>query len=114
MARRSSRWSVSRLAVVASALVGMALGDNILETSSFSNCNTNAKVSVQKVDIKYNNDNKTVTFDVAGTSSQVQNVTAVLNVTAYGTQIYSNTFNPCSASTFVEQLCPGKSIFFSS
>lgn len=82
------------------------VGTDILQTSAFSSCNTNSSVSVQRVNISYNNDNKTVTFDVAGTSSKVQNVTAVLNVTAYGQQIYSNSFDPCAAGTFVEQLCP--------
>ncbi len=35
-------------------------------------------------------------------------MTATLNVTAYGTPIYSNSFDPCSAATFVKQLCPGE------
>jgi len=58
------------------------------------------------MDIKYNADKKLVTFDVAGTSSKSQNVTAALHVTAYGTEVYSKTFNPCEAATFVAQLCP--------
>lgn len=80
---------------------------DILQTVGFSNCNTNANITVQRVNIFYNNDNKTVTFDVAGTNTVEQNVTAVLNVTAYGQQIYSNTFDPCDRGTFVTQLCPG-------
>lgn len=58
------------------------------------------------VDVSYNNDNKTVSFNVAGTSEQTMNVTAQLNVTAYGISVYSNSFNPCDTSTFVAQLCP--------
>lgn len=108
MARTGSRWGVLRLAVLATAFASGVLGDDILETIGFTNCKSNARVTVQKVDITYNNNNKTVTFDVAGTSARVQNVTAVLNVTAYGNQIYSNTFNPCDRKTFVEQLCPGR------
>ena len=54
---------------------------------------------------------QTVTFNVAGTSKEAMNVTAVLNVTAYGTSVYSNSFNPCDASTFVSQLCPGTLAF---
>ncbi|CAK7236997.1 hypothetical protein SCUCBS95973_009798 [Sporothrix curviconia] len=80
---------------------------DILQTTGFDNCGGNSSsVTVQKVNIQYNNDNQTVTFDVAGSSSRVQNVTAILNVTAYGMQVYANTFNPCAASTFVSQLCP--------
>lgn len=96
-----------RAALVGTVLASGVLGVDVLETVGFSSCNKNASVSVQKVDIKYNNDDKTVTFDVAGTSTQVQNVTAVLNVTAYGQNIYSNSFDPCDSKTFVQQLCPG-------
>ena len=95
-----------RAALAAGLLAGQVLGLDVLETTGFSSCNTNASVSVQKVDIKYNNDNKTVTFDVAGTSNKIQNVTAILNVTAYGQNIYSNSFDPCDQKTFVTQLCP--------
>jgi hypothetical protein len=98
-----------RLTLIATAFATGAVGQDILQTIGFSSCGKNgtvAQVSVQKANIKYNNENKTVTFDVAGTSTQVQNVTAVLNVKAYGTEIYSNSFNPCDAKTFIDQLCP--------
>ncbi|KAL2271177.1 hypothetical protein VTJ83DRAFT_548 [Remersonia thermophila] len=94
-------------AALAVILAGQALAVDILETVGFSSCTSgNASVTVQRVDIRYNNDNKTVTFDVAGTSNKIQNVTAVLNVTAYGQDIYSRSFDPCDPSTFVKQLCP--------
>ncbi|KAK0632144.1 hypothetical protein B0T14DRAFT_417712 [Immersiella caudata] len=93
--------------VAGSALVNGVVGADILQTTGFSSCNNRAaSVSVQRVNISYNNNNKTVSFDVAGSSTQVQNVTAILNVTAYGQQIYSNAFDPCSPGTFVKQLCP--------
>ncbi|KAK1752410.1 hypothetical protein QBC47DRAFT_424645 [Echria macrotheca] len=95
-----------RAVVAASILATSVVGVEVLETSGFSSCNENATVTVQRVNIKYNNDNKTVSFDVAGTSTKIQNVTATLNVTAYGNQIYSNSFDPCSPGTFVKQLCP--------
>jgi hypothetical protein len=79
---------------------------DVLETSGFTNCDQQATVTVQKVDIRYNADNKTVTFDVAGMNTREQRVTAILNVTAYGRPIYSNSFDPCSNATFVSQLCP--------
>ncbi|KAK0657188.1 hypothetical protein B0T16DRAFT_425505 [Cercophora newfieldiana] len=93
--------------VAGSVLVNGVVGADILQTTGFSSCNNRtASVSVQRVNISYNNNNKTVSFDVAGSSTQVQNVTAILNVTAYGQQIYSNAFDPCSPGTFVKQLCP--------
>ncbi|KAK3693884.1 hypothetical protein B0T22DRAFT_54809 [Podospora appendiculata] len=106
MVARRSKARFLRAILAGTALINGALGDDILQTIGFSSCTTNAQISVQKADISYNNDNKTVTFDVAGTSTVVQNVTAVLNVTAYGQQIYSKAFDPCEQSTFVQQLCP--------
>ncbi|TVY57027.1 Flavin carrier protein 2 [Lachnellula cervina] len=87
-------------------LPASGLADQILKTSGFSTCSADSSITVQNVDLQYNADQKQVTFNVAGTSTKSMNVTAVLNVTAYGTKVYQNSFNPCNATTFVEQLCP--------
>lgn len=92
-------------------LPGRVLADQILKTSGFSTCLDSSNITVQNLDIEYNNDDKTVTFNVAGTSTSVQNVTAQLNVTAYGISVYQNSFNPCDSSTYVEQLCPGMYLY---
>jgi hypothetical protein len=102
------RYGLPTLALTVAALAGGVLGADVLQTTGFSNCNGNTEITVRTADISYDNSNKLVTFDVAGTSSRVQNVTAELNVTAYGQQIYTNSFNPCDAATFVDQLCPGE------
>ncbi|ORY66322.1 uncharacterized protein BCR38DRAFT_456899 [Pseudomassariella vexata] len=112
MRRSNSRWGLKAVVLVAACAVGV-LGEDVLTTSSFTNCDTNSSVRVDRVNISYNNDKKKVTFDVAGTSTKVQNVTAMLNVTAYGQQVYTNAFNPCEASTYVKQLCPVPSGTFS-
>lgn len=100
------RLAAGALGIIALALQGVAAED-ILKTSGFSNCGTTATVEVKKMEITYNASNKTVVFDISGTSSKIQNVTASLDVTAYGQSVFSNKFNPCSAATFVSQLCPG-------
>ncbi|EHA54827.1 hypothetical protein MGG_15749 [Pyricularia oryzae 70-15] len=99
------RLAAGALGIIALALQGVAAED-ILKTSGFSNCGTTATVEVKKMEITYNASNKTVVFDISGTSSKIQNVTASLDVTAYGQSVFSNKFNPCSAATFVSQLCP--------
>lgn len=105
---RLTHSSVLRAALAGVVFAGQALAVDVLETVGIASCTSNnASVTVQRVDIRYNNEDKTVTFDVAGTSTQVQNVTAILNVTAYGQDIYSRSFDPCDESTFVAQLCPG-------
>jgi hypothetical protein len=87
-------------------LPARVLADQILRTTSFSSCLDQSNIVVQKMDISYDNDAKTVTFNVAGTSNLAQNVTAQLNVTAYGISVYQNSFNPCDDSTKVAALCP--------
>lgn len=88
------------------ALVTGALAGDILSTSSFTDCGSDPSVKVDHINISYNNKDKTVMFDVAGASTKSQNVTAVLNVTAYGNQVFSKAFNPCDKDTLVKQLCP--------
>ncbi|KAI0889140.1 TRP-domain-containing protein [Annulohypoxylon maeteangense] len=106
MARSNSRWNIRRAAILATALTSGVLGDDLLVTSGFTNCEDGSAITVQKADISYNNADKTVVFDVAGTSNKQQNVTATLSVTAYGQDVYTNSFNPCESGTYVEQLCP--------
>ncbi|KAJ4148404.1 hypothetical protein LMH87_002876 [Akanthomyces muscarius] len=106
MARRSTQWR-SWSSLFASALLATsAMAADILKTSGFSDCGSDATIKVDKINITYDNANKTVIFDVAGRSTKEQNVTAHLSVTAYGNQIYQRSFNPCDESTFIQQLCP--------
>ncbi|KAL1878627.1 hypothetical protein Daus18300_001902 [Diaporthe australafricana] len=77
------------------ALTRGTLAVDVLKTSGFTNCQTDSAIQVNKVDIEYNKAAGTVTFDVSGSSSKEQKVMAKLNVTAYGIDVYSNTFNPC-------------------
>ena len=106
--RLPAKWTL-RAACAFAALSNTALAKDILGTSGFSSCqNGTATIKVEKVNIEYNKDDKMVVFDVAGTSTREQNVTASLSVTAFGSDIFSNNFNPCDKDTFVEQLCPGK------
>ncbi|KAJ6789563.1 hypothetical protein PWT90_07714 [Aphanocladium album] len=106
MARRSTQWSSWSSLLTTALLATGALAGDILTTSGFSDCGSDASIKVDKIDITYDNANKTVMFDIAGTSTKEQNVTAHLSVSAYGNQIYQRSFNPCDDSTFVQQLCP--------
>lgn len=65
-------------------------------------------ITVTALDIQYDRTTQQITFDVAGTSSKEENVTAALYVTAYGKQVYQKTFNPCNEGSKVDQLCPGE------
>lgn len=81
---------------------------DILKTSGFSQCGSSNDITVNKIDIRYDRDERTVIFDVSGSSAKSQNVTASLTVTAFGREVYRRDFDPCDDATKVVQLCPGK------
>ena len=85
----------------------MEAGD-VLSSTGFTNCLDNATINVNNAKVQFDRSASLVSFDVSGSSSQVQNVTASLTVSAYGKQVYQKDFNPCDPSTKVDQLCPGK------
>lgn len=112
MGRFDSRWRSWEGLLLVGTLAAGAWGEEIIKTDGFSDCGSDDSIRVGKVDIKYNNDDKTVTFDVAGSSLREQKVTAIFNVKAYGNDFFK-TFNPCDKDTFVERLCPIPSGSFS-
>ena len=103
MAKITSTWSV---AAGLAMLVGRVAGEDILQTVGFTNCGSNSTIEVSAVDIQYKSEAKEISFDIRGVSGSTQNVTAILQVTAYGNDIFSQEFDPCDSNTFVEQFCP--------
>lgn len=96
-----------RTLVLGALLVG-AFGTDVLKTTGFTTCLDNSTITVNTLNVEYNRAAGAVTFDVGGTSSKVQNVTASLTVSAYGKQFYQKKFNPCDKDTKVDELCPRK------
>lgn len=99
-------WGLPLLAL--STLPARVLCGDILSTDGYTTCMTDPTITVNNMDIQYDRSTNLVTFDVSGSSSEVQNVTATILVTAYGEKVYNKTFNPCDSTTYVKQLCPGK------
>ncbi|KAI1432819.1 hypothetical protein GGR50DRAFT_560313 [Xylaria sp. CBS 124048] len=105
--KASDPWSVRKAAIWAVAFAAKGvLGDDILTTTGFTNCENDSGITVTNVNINYDNTDKTLNFNVAGISTKEQNVTAILTVTALGQNVYTNQFSPCEPETFVSQLCP--------
>ncbi|KAH6898642.1 hypothetical protein B0T10DRAFT_115871 [Thelonectria olida] len=92
--------------LAATALATGVLGGSVLETTGFTDCGSAADIEVTALDIKYDSKTQKIDYNVAGSSKTPRNVTAVLSVTAYGTEFYNKTFNPCAMTTYVKQLCP--------
>lgn len=78
-----------------------------LKLSQFSDCQSDADIVVDRINTEYDATTRQIIFDIAGRSKKVQNVTASLKVEAYGKDVYTKSFNPCDATTFVAGLCPG-------
>ncbi|RMZ91547.1 hypothetical protein DV736_g1200, partial [Chaetothyriales sp. CBS 134916] len=96
----------SLILLAASSLLAPVIATSILKTNGFTDCGGDSTVKINKVDISFDRSNNTITFDVSGSSTKEQDVTANLIVTAYGIQVYNNSFDPCADSTKVDQLCP--------
>ena len=94
------------LGLLVVSLSSTAIAADILTSSGFANCNPNADIRVNHANITFDRTTGTVYFDVSGTSTKVQNVSAELVVTAYGKEVYNNVFDPCKQQ--IKQLCPGK------
>lgn len=93
--------------LLASAPLGVLAGD-VLKTNGYSSClNGASDLTVNKLDIEFDRSTKKIKFDVGGTNSKKQEVMATLIVNAYGREVYRNEFDPCSAATKVDRLCPG-------
>lgn len=96
-------------AFLIAALPVSVLGSDILRTQGFTSCLSNSTIKVNALDVEYDRAANQVTFDVGGTSTEVQNVTATLVVNAYGREVYnSGAFDPCAQGAKIDQLCPGE------
>ncbi|KAL9611961.1 MAG: hypothetical protein Q9167_003401 [Letrouitia subvulpina] len=92
--------------ILLGALPVRVFAADVLKTSGFTTCLDNPAIKVTNLDIQYNRANGSVTFDIAGSSSKVQKVTASLTVSAYGKNVYTKEFNPCEEDSKVDTLCP--------
>lgn len=103
----SSGFSWSLPLVLLSTLPARVLGGDVLSISGYSLCSDNPSISVQALDISFDRKTNLVVFNVAGTSSEEQNITANVAISAYGRLIYSKSLEPCGAENHIPQLCPG-------
>ncbi|RMJ25241.1 DUF907 domain-containing protein [Aspergillus sp. HF37] len=103
---RAIPFSRAALLVLGLLLPAQILAADTLSTSGYSLCGSDSDIKIHKLDITYARSTREITFDVAGTNPKERNVTASLEVKAYGKEVYSKEFNPCSPDHFIKQLCP--------
>ncbi|KAK9240447.1 hypothetical protein V1525DRAFT_394987 [Lipomyces kononenkoae] len=102
--------AIVSLAVLATSR--FVLADATIGTSTFYTCdNINATVIASNFSVSYSQQTQNITFDLAGTSVEQQNVTATISVSAYGKNLFNYTFHPCDYG--IKPLCPVPSGTFS-
>ncbi|KAM0254905.1 hypothetical protein ACHAQJ_006342 [Trichoderma viride] len=106
MARTTLQSTTRKALCLGAMFMTGVLGDQILTTTGFTDCGSLPSITIQQLSITYDNDAKVITFDIEGTSTNSQNVSASLDVTAYGVNAFTKTFNPCDPATMVAELCP--------
>ncbi|RPA76819.1 TRP-domain-containing protein [Ascobolus immersus RN42] len=79
-------------------------GADVLKTNGFTTCLVTDEIKVTRMNIEYSKKTNEVTFDLAGISAKEQYVMAELRVTAYGKEVYTETFDPCEKD--IKALCP--------
>ncbi|KAG5289397.1 DUF907 domain-containing protein [Histoplasma ohiense] len=98
-------WLITSLLLAWSLFSHHVDGIDVLKNNGFTSCLDNSEINVEKINLEFDRTTNDFIFDVAGSSSKIQNVTAVLLVEAYGQKI-TQSFNPCDEATKVDQLCP--------
>lgn len=92
--------------LVLGCLPMQTIAGGTLSTKGIMSCMADPDIHVQTLDVSYTRATKEVKFNLAGSNDKEQKVVAKLTVQAYGREIYSNQFDPCSPDYNVDSLCP--------
>ena len=100
----SSTRSFFLLLATIAILSPLASAIRLIESSSLNPCQDNSSFTATLFNVVFTPDNNTLAFDVVGVSSIQGNVTAELEVIAYGYTALRQTLDPCTMN--LEGLCP--------
>ncbi|KAF2093813.1 TRP-domain-containing protein [Rhizodiscina lignyota] len=99
---------MSPITYLLAALVALApftTAEKLLESTSLNPCIANSKFSATLFNVLFTPNNGTLAFTINGVSAISGNVTAQIDVIAYGLNIYSTVIKPCDNKDFAG-LCP--------
>jgi hypothetical protein len=96
---------LSSLLAAAAAILPLASGVRLIESKSLNPCMENSKFSATLFNVVFTPDNFTLSFNVVGVSDISQNVTAEIEVLAYGYKAVRRELDPCS-SPDLKGICP--------
>ena len=86
------------------ALSSLTSAINLIESKSLNPCQDNSSFTATLFNVIFTPDNNTLAFDVVGVSSITGNVTAELEVIAYGYVAVRQKLDPCTMN--LQGLCP--------
>lgn len=93
------------LSALTALLPAAATAERLIESKSLNPCMANSSFSATLFNVVFTPDNKTLTFNIVGVSDISGNVTADLEVFAYGFRALKQTLDPCSSGD-LKGLCP--------
>lgn len=101
------RFSPSPFSLLTSALAllpALSSAEKLIQSSSLNSCQDNSKFSATLFNVVFTPANRSLAFDVVGTSTITGNISITLAVDAYGLSVYKTTLDPCEEGW--EGLCP--------
>lgn len=82
--------------VAALSLSSLAFAEDIIESNSLNSCQSGSNFTATLFNVAYTPKNNSITVNINGVSSITGNVTAQLEVIAYGFTILNDTIDPCA------------------
>ncbi|KAI1624980.1 hypothetical protein EDD37DRAFT_372505 [Exophiala viscosa] len=86
------------------SLTPSVLAENIIESSSLNSCQANSNFTATLFNVAYTPANSSIYLNINGVSSITGNVTALVQLIAYGFNILNDTINPCDDN--LSGFCP--------
>jgi len=90
----SFRYLLSLLAAL--SLSSLAFAEDVIESNSLNSCKSGSNFTATLFNVAYTPKNNSITVNINGVSSITGNVTAQLEVIAYGFTILNDTIDPCA------------------
>ncbi|KAK5265681.1 putative flavin carrier protein 3 [Exophiala xenobiotica] len=90
----SFRYLLSLLAAL--SLSSLAFAEDVIESNSLNSCQSGSNFTATLFNVAYTPKNNSITVNINGVSSITGNVTAQLEVIAYGFTILNDTIDPCA------------------
>ena len=97
-------WPSGLLVTALLTLLPAASAARLVESTSLNPCQANSSFTASLFNIAFTPDNRTVRVDVVGVSSISGNVTAEIELIAYGYTAVKQTVDPCKLK--LDGLCP--------